>query len=119
MGRLIVSAQMTMDCVMDRLEGWFDPWGEAREHGLAQPRRRCGRPRSRDLRAAGPKYLAGGRRVSQKRADLLRLAQGPRRGGVSIHDRPRERTPPGAPRPSEAGRRALSDRTKILRISPR
>ena len=34
MGRLIVSAQMTMDCVMDQLEGWFDPEGEAGVHGL-------------------------------------------------------------------------------------
>jgi hypothetical protein len=37
MGRLIVSAQMTMDCVMDRLEGRFDAEGEAGEHGLEQP----------------------------------------------------------------------------------
>jgi dihydrofolate reductase len=25
MGRLIVSANMTVDCVMDPMEGWFDP----------------------------------------------------------------------------------------------
>jgi dihydrofolate reductase len=38
MGRLIVSAQMTMDSVMDQLEGWFDPDGESEQHGLEQLR---------------------------------------------------------------------------------
>ena len=38
MGRLIVSAQMRMDCVMDQLEGWFDPEGVAGVHGLEQLR---------------------------------------------------------------------------------
>jgi hypothetical protein len=33
-----VSPQMTMDCVMDQLEGWFDPEGEAGVHGLEQLR---------------------------------------------------------------------------------
>jgi hypothetical protein len=38
MGRLIVSAQMTMDCVMDQLEGWFDPEVESEQHGVEELR---------------------------------------------------------------------------------
>ncbi len=38
MGRLIVSAQMTVDCVMDQLEDWFDPAGESELHGVEQLR---------------------------------------------------------------------------------
>lgn len=38
MGRLIVSAQMTVDSVMDHLEGWFDPEGESGVDGLEQLR---------------------------------------------------------------------------------
>jgi dihydrofolate reductase len=36
MGRLIVSAQVTVDGVMDQLEGWFHPDDESGEHGLEQ-----------------------------------------------------------------------------------
>jgi hypothetical protein len=38
MGRLIVSAQMTMDSVMDQLDGWFDPERESEQHGVEQLR---------------------------------------------------------------------------------
>jgi dihydrofolate reductase len=38
MGRLIVSAQMTMDSVMDQLDGWFDPDTESEEHGVEELR---------------------------------------------------------------------------------
>jgi dihydrofolate reductase len=38
MGRLIVSAQVTLDGVMDQLEGWFDPGNRSAEHGLEQLR---------------------------------------------------------------------------------
>jgi hypothetical protein len=38
MGRLIVSAQMTMDSVMDHMEGWFDPEGESEQHGIEELR---------------------------------------------------------------------------------
>jgi dihydrofolate reductase len=38
MGRLIVSAQMTTDAVMDQNEGWFDPAREAEHYGLDQLR---------------------------------------------------------------------------------
>src|SRR4051812_22148178 len=38
MGRLIVSANATVDCVMDQLEGWFHPDDESGEHGLEQLR---------------------------------------------------------------------------------
>ena len=38
MGRLIVSAQVTVDGVMDQLEGWFDPDDESAQHGLEQLR---------------------------------------------------------------------------------
>lgn len=38
MGRLIVSAQMTMDCVMDQLEGWFDEQGDIENHGVEELR---------------------------------------------------------------------------------
>ena len=38
MGRLIVSAQMTMDSVMDQMEGWFDPEGESEEGGVEELR---------------------------------------------------------------------------------
>lgn len=38
MGRLIVSAQMTIDPVMDQLEGWFDPDLESEQHGVEQLR---------------------------------------------------------------------------------
>jgi dihydrofolate reductase len=38
MGRLIVSAQVTLDGVMDQLEGWFDPGDRSAEHGLEQLR---------------------------------------------------------------------------------
>jgi dihydrofolate reductase len=37
-GRLIVSAQMTVDCVMDQLEGWFDESGDVEQHGLEELR---------------------------------------------------------------------------------
>jgi dihydrofolate reductase len=36
MGRLIVSANMTTDLVMDHLEGWFSPDLEGQNDGLAQ-----------------------------------------------------------------------------------
>jgi dihydrofolate reductase len=38
MGRLIVSAQMTADAVMDQLESWFDPTRESETYGLDQLR---------------------------------------------------------------------------------
>ncbi|MEP7179191.1 MAG: dihydrofolate reductase family protein [Pseudonocardiales bacterium] len=38
MGRLIVSAQMTMDAVMDQIEGWFDPQAESEQHGMEELR---------------------------------------------------------------------------------
>jgi dihydrofolate reductase len=38
MGRLIVSAQMTMDGVMDQLEGWFEVGTDSAEDGLEQLR---------------------------------------------------------------------------------
>ena len=59
MGRLIVSAQMTMDCVMDQLVGWF----EAGEHGPEQ------------LRAAGAVVL--GRETYEEPARYWPEADGP------------------------------------------
>jgi dihydrofolate reductase len=38
MGRLTVSAQVTLDGVMDQLEGWFAAADESAEHGLEQLR---------------------------------------------------------------------------------
>lgn len=38
MGRLIVSAQMTMDSVMDLIEGWFDPDVESEQQGVEELR---------------------------------------------------------------------------------
>jgi dihydrofolate reductase len=38
MGRLIVSAQVTVDGVMDQLEGWFDAEDDSAPHGLEQLR---------------------------------------------------------------------------------
>ena len=38
MGRLIVSAQMTMDSVMDHIEGWFDPESESEQDGVQELR---------------------------------------------------------------------------------
>jgi dihydrofolate reductase len=38
MGRLIVSAQMTMDSVMDQLDGWFDAERESEQHGVEELR---------------------------------------------------------------------------------
>lgn len=38
MGRLIVSAQMTMDCVMDQIEGWYDERGDVEQHGVEELR---------------------------------------------------------------------------------
>jgi dihydrofolate reductase len=38
MGRLIVSAQMTTDGVMDQLEGWFDEQGDVEHHGVEELR---------------------------------------------------------------------------------
>jgi hypothetical protein len=38
MGRLIVSAQMTADAVMDQIGEWFDPTGESELYGLDQLR---------------------------------------------------------------------------------
>lgn len=38
MGRLIVSAQMTMDGVMDQMEEWFDPALESELHGMEELR---------------------------------------------------------------------------------
>jgi dihydrofolate reductase len=63
MGRLIVSAQMTMDCIMDQLEGWFDPEGEAGVHGLEQ------------LRAADAVIL--GRETYEQLAKYWPAADGP------------------------------------------
>jgi dihydrofolate reductase len=38
MGRLILSVQMTMDSVMDQLEGWFDEQGDAEHAGVEELR---------------------------------------------------------------------------------
>ncbi len=38
MGRLIVSAQVTVDGVMDQLGDWFDPEDESAQHGREQLR---------------------------------------------------------------------------------
>lgn len=38
MGRLIVSAQMTMDAVLDQIEGWFDPGSESEIDGVEELR---------------------------------------------------------------------------------
>jgi dihydrofolate reductase len=38
MGRLIVSAQMTLDSVMDQNENWFDPELESELHGVEELR---------------------------------------------------------------------------------
>jgi dihydrofolate reductase len=38
MGRLIVSAQMTADAVMDQNDGWFDPTLEPEQYGMDQLR---------------------------------------------------------------------------------
>lgn len=38
MGRLIVSAQVTLDGVQDQLDGWFSPQDDSAEHGLEQLR---------------------------------------------------------------------------------
>jgi dihydrofolate reductase len=38
MGRLIVSAQVTVDGVLDHLDDWFDPEDESGRHGLEQLR---------------------------------------------------------------------------------
>ncbi|MEP7022572.1 MAG: CDGSH iron-sulfur domain-containing protein [Actinomycetota bacterium] len=38
MGRPIVSAQVTMDAVMDQVEGWFDPQAESEQHALEELR---------------------------------------------------------------------------------
>ena len=38
MGKLIVSAQMTMDSVMDQMEGWFDAELESEQDGIEQLR---------------------------------------------------------------------------------
>lgn len=38
MGRLIVSAQTTLDGVMDQLEGWFSEEGDVEAHGLEELR---------------------------------------------------------------------------------
>ena len=38
MGRLIVSAQMTIDGVMDQIEGWFDVTRESEQFGVDQLR---------------------------------------------------------------------------------
>lgn len=38
MGRLIVSAQMTTDCVMDQIDGWFDEQGDVEQHGVEELR---------------------------------------------------------------------------------
>jgi dihydrofolate reductase len=37
-GRLIISAQMTLDGVMDQMEGWFDEEGESEQNGLEELR---------------------------------------------------------------------------------
>ena len=38
MGKLIVSAQMTMDSVMDQMVGWFDAELESEQDGIEQLR---------------------------------------------------------------------------------
>ena len=40
MGQLIVSAQMTVDSVMDHMEDWFDPELESEQYGVEQLARR-------------------------------------------------------------------------------
>jgi dihydrofolate reductase len=36
MGRLIVSVQMTIDCVMDHLDDWFKEGGDSEHHGVEE-----------------------------------------------------------------------------------
>ncbi len=63
MGRLIVSAQMSMDCVMDQLEGWFDERGDVEDHGVEE------------LRAADAVLL--GRETYEQLSELWPKGSGP------------------------------------------
>lgn len=63
MGRLVVSAQVTVDGVMDQLEGWFHPDDVSGEHGLEQ------------LRAADALLL--GRQTHEFLSEYWPSAQGP------------------------------------------
>lgn len=63
MGRLIVSAQMTMDSVMDQIEGWFDEQGDMEDHGVEE------------LRAADALIL--GRETFETLSEVWRSGSGP------------------------------------------
>jgi len=83
MGRLIVSAQVTVDGVMDELEGWFDPDDESAPYGLEQ------------LRAADAVVL--GRETYEFLSEFWPAAEGPTRssstrsGSTSPRERSRSR----------------------------
>jgi len=64
MGRLIVSAQMTTDGVMDQIEGWFDEQGDAEHHEV------CGS--ARPGHGSGP-GRGGGESATRGVGDVLRL----------------------------------------------
>ena len=69
MGRLIVSVQMTMDGVMDQLEGWFDEQGEVEQHGVEE------------LRAADAVLL--GRETYEQLSTFWPSAEGPYAGLIN------------------------------------
>ncbi len=69
MGRLVVSAQVTVDGVMDQLEGWFHPDDVSGEHGLEQ------------LRAADALVL--GRQTYEFLSGYWPSAQGPYAGLIN------------------------------------
>ena len=100
MGRLIVSAQMTMDGVMDQLEGWFDEQGAVEQHGVEE------------LRAADAVLL--GRETYEQLSTFWPSAEGPYGDRTADLERPtarlRHRGGGGGP---EGGPRRIGD---LLRL---
>jgi hypothetical protein len=85
MGRLVASAQVTVDGVMDQLEGWFDPGGESAVHGLEQLRAAdaviLGRETYEFLSSSGPKRR-GPYASSSTDPEVRRLADAARAADV-------------------------------------
>jgi len=78
MGRLIVSAQMTVDCVMDPIEEWFDATLEEGD-GVAQLRAAdaliLGRKTYQELAEYWPKSTDAYAQLINPRPNMLRHGQ--------------------------------------------
>ena len=98
MGRLIVSAQMTMDGVMDQNEGWFEPGRDSGRNALEQLRAAdalvLGRETYEFLRRSGPRRRGSGptsstrSRSTSRRGRCRSRSRGTRGSSAATSPRP-------------------------------